>query len=161
MLTQSRLPPPPPLVAVYPSQPIYVSTAPRPPFPVFNLAPQLPPPASLSPRATRPDQQKLAYLQNIMHQYAEQNRPRLQLLHMRLHPRNTTADLHVPIPVPNIVTTSSDRKIDTGIQAEVPRQDGFFIEPGLFQVSFIFFYTKKKILFISINHSHFCVMLLV
>jgi hypothetical protein len=80
---------------------------------------------------------------------------------MRLHPRNTTADLHVPIPVPNIVTTSSDRKIDTGIQAEVPRQDGFFIEPGLFQVSFIFFYTKKKILFISINHSHFCVMLLV
>jgi hypothetical protein len=43
------------------------------------------------------------------------------------------------MPVRNVVTTSSDTKIDTGIQVEVPRQDGFIIEPGLFQVSFLFF----------------------
>jgi hypothetical protein len=80
-----------------------------------------------------------------MHQYAESNRPRLQLLQMRPHPRTTTtADLHVPMPAPNIVTKSADTKIDTGVQAEVPRQDGFMIEPGLFQVSFVFFYSGKK-----------------
>ena len=140
MITQSRLPPPP-SVAIYSSGPVYVPTAPRPPFPMLHMAPQLPPPASLSPRATRPDQQKLFYVQNMMQQYAESNRPRLQLLQMRSHPRiNTTADLNMPVPAPNIVTTSSDTKIDTGVQVEVPRQDGFVIEPGLFQVSFIFFF---------------------
>ncbi len=142
MFTQSRLPPP---VNVYPSGPIYVSTASRPPFPMLHIAPQLPSPASLSPRATRPDQQKSSYVQNIMHQYAEQNRPRLQLLQMRPYRRmDATTDLHVPMPAPNIVTRSSDTKIDTGIQVEVPRQDGFVIEPGLFQVSLIFFEIKKN-----------------
>ncbi len=137
MLIQSRLPPP---VTVYPSGPIYVSTAPRPPFPMLYIAPQLPSPASVSPRATRADQQKSSYVQNIMHQYAEQNRPRLQLLQMRPYRRtDATANLHVPMPALNVVTTSSDTKIDTGIQVEVPRQDGFVIEPGLFQVSLIFF----------------------
>jgi hypothetical protein len=52
---------------------------------------------------------------------------------------DATANLHVPMPALNVVTTSSDTKIDTGIQVEVPRQDGFVIEPGLFQVSLIFF----------------------
>jgi hypothetical protein len=139
MLTQSRLPQPPLPVAVYPSGAIYVQTAPRPPLPMLHFAPQLPPPASLSPRATRPEQQKLFYVQNIMQQYAEGNRPRLQLLQMRPHPRMNTADLNVPMPAPNIVTKSSDTKIDTGVQVEVPRQDGFVIEPGLFQVSLVFF----------------------
>ncbi len=139
MFTQPRLLPPPP-PPVYPSGPIYASTAPRPPLPMLHIATQLPPPASLSPQATRIDQQKLSYVQNMMHQYAGNNRPRLQLLHMRPHPRtDTTTDLHVPMPVRNVVTTSSDTKIDTGIQVEVPRQDGFIIEPGLFQVSFLFF----------------------
>jgi hypothetical protein len=139
MIIQSRLQPPP--VAVYPSGLIYMpTTTPRPPIPMLHLAPQLPPPASLSPQATRADQQRLFYVQNIMHQYADQNRPRLQLLQMRPRPRtNTTTELHIPMPAPNIVTTSSDTKVDAGIQAEVPRQDGFIIEPGLFQVSSIFF----------------------
>ncbi len=138
MMTQSRLQPPP--VAVYPSGPIYVPTISRPPLPMLHLAPQLPPPVSLSPQATRADHQKLSYVQNMMHQYADQNRPRLQLLQLRQRPRtNTAPDLHIPMPTPNIVTTSSDTKVDAGIQAEVPRQDGFIIEPGLFQVSFIYF----------------------
>ncbi len=145
MLTQPRIPPPPLPVAVYPSGQYHGSTILRPPLPMLHIATQLPPPAALSPQATRADQQKLSYVQNIMHQYAEGNRPRLQLLQMRPHPRTkTTDDLRVPMPVPNIVTTSSDTKIDTGIQVEVPRQDGFLIEPGLFQVSFVFFYLEKK-----------------
>jgi len=138
ILTQPRLPPPP-TVAVYPSGPIYVSTAPRPPIPMLHIAAQLPPPASLSPQATRADQQRLSYVQNIMQNYAQSNRPRLQLLQMRPHQRsNMTDNLQVPMPAPNIVTRSSDTKIDTGIQVEVPRQDGFVIEPGLFQVSLAF-----------------------
>ncbi|CAF2630558.1 unnamed protein product [Rotaria sp. Silwood2] len=138
MLTQARLPPPPPPppppVAVYPARPIYVPAAPRPPLPMLHFAPQLPPPVAISPRATRADQQKFSCVQNIMHQYAESNRPRLQLLQMRppLKTLNTT-QIDVPMPAPNIVTTSSDTKVDTGIQVEVPRQDGFVIEPGLFQ----------------------------
>lgn len=165
MFTQPRLPPPPPGPA-YPSGPIYVSTtAPRPPFAMLNLAPQLPPPTSLSPRATRADQQRLGYVQNIMNQYAEHNRPRLQLLQMRAPPRShPTTDLHIPMPVPNVVTTSWDTKVDTGIQAEVPRQDGFIIEPGLFQVrSFLscFFNRKTNNVSISIDYSHFYVMRLV
>jgi hypothetical protein len=83
----------------------------------------------------------------MMHQYAEGNRPRLQLLQMRAPPRTATTDLRLPMPAPNVVTTSADTKIDTGVQAEVPRQDGFLIEPGLFQVSFPL--TQKR-LFTSI-----------
>ncbi|CAF3863443.1 unnamed protein product [Adineta steineri] len=139
MFTQSRFPTPPqppPPVTVYPTGPVYVSSAPRPayPIPMLHLAPQLPPPVSLTPQATRADQQKLAYVQNIMHQFTDHNRPRLQLLQMRPHPRtHTNNDLQIPMPAPNIVSTSSDTKVDAGIQAEVPRQDGFIIEPGLFQ----------------------------
>jgi hypothetical protein len=92
----------------------------------------------------------------MMQQYAESNRPRLQLLQMRSHPRiNTTADLNMPMPAPNIVTTSSDTKIDTGVQVEVPRQDGFVIEPGLFQVSFIFFFLIKRTC-----HSYACILII-
>ncbi|CAF1551660.1 unnamed protein product, partial [Adineta steineri] len=139
MFTQSRFPmppQPPPPVTVYPTGPVYVSSTPRPayPIPMLHLAPQLPPPVSLTPQATRADQQKLAYVQNIMHQFTDHNRPRLQLLQMRPHPRtHTNNDLQIPMPAPNIVSTSSDTKVDAGIQAEVPRQDGFIIEPGLFQ----------------------------
>jgi hypothetical protein len=139
MLTQPRFPAPPSSVAAYPSGSRFVPAPPRPPVAMLHLAPQLPPPASLSPRATQADQQKSFYVQNIMQQYAEHNRPRLQLLQMRPHPRtNATADLNVPMPVPNIVTTSSDTRMDAGIQVEVPRQDGFLIEPDRFQVSFVF-----------------------
>jgi len=109
----------------------------HPPLPMLQMATQLPPPASLSPQATRVDQQKLAYVQNMMHHYAENNRPRLQLLQLRAPPRTTTNnELQIPMPASNIVTKSSDAKVDTGIQAVVPRQDGFILEPGLFQVSF-------------------------
>ena len=139
MLPQTRFIPTMPPVAVYPPRPVYVtvSTPPRSSYPMLHLAPQLPPPAALSPQATRADQQKLTYVQNIMHQYAEHNRPRLQLLQMRPHPRTTTtttADLQIPMPVPNIVSKSSDTKVDVDIQADLPRQDGFVLEPGLFQV---------------------------
>ncbi|UJR30925.1 hypothetical protein I4U23_018437 [Adineta vaga] len=135
MLTRVHLAPTAPSTAVYPPRALYVPTPPpRIPYPMLHLAPQLPPPVSLTPQATRIDQQKLVHVQNIMHQYAEHNRPRLQLLQMRPHPRTTTTtDLQIPMPAPNIVSTSSDTKIDTGIQAEMPRQDGFIIEPGLFQ----------------------------
>lgn len=136
ILTQSRL-----QTSVYPPAPVYIP-APvqiRPPLQMLQFAPQLPPPAALSPRATRADQQKSAYVQNIMHHYAEQNRPRLQLLQLRYHPQPApTANLTVPMPAHNVVTTSTDSKVDAGIQAEVPRQDGFILEPGLFQVSVVF-----------------------
>ena len=71
-----------------------------------------------------------------MQQYAEHHRPRLQLLQLRAHPRGPpTGDWSVPMPASNVVTQSSETKIDTGVQVEVPREDGFVIEPGLFQVS--------------------------
>ena len=156
MITQSRLPPPPPPVTVYPSGAMQISTMPRPPMPMLHLATQLPPPAALSPQATRLDRQKLTYVQNMMHQYADGNRPRLQLLQMRPHPRTTTTtDLHVPMPAPNGLTRSSDTKIDTGIQVEVPRQDGFLIEPGLFQVSFHSFNENRKLFILNLHFSHF------
>ena len=134
--TQARIAAPPP-IAVYAPAPIPVSAPPRGPLPMLHMASQLPPPAALSPQATPADRQKLYYVQNMMNQYAGSHRPRLQLLQMRAPPRTNT-DFQVPMPVPNIVTKSTDTKVDTGIQAEVPRQDGFIIEPGLFQVSFYF-----------------------
>lgn len=134
--TQARLAAPPP-VAIYAPAPAPVSALPRPPLPMLHMASQLPPPASLSPQASPADRQKLYYVQNMMNQYAGSNRPRLQLLQMRAPPRTNT-DFHVPMPAPNVVTTSTDTKVETGIQVEVPRQDGFIIEPGLFQVSFYF-----------------------
>ena len=73
-----------------------------------------------------------------MHQYAEQNRPRLQLLQLRYHPQAQpplAPTMQVPMPASNVLSTSTETKVDTGVQAEVPRQDGFFLEPGLFQVS--------------------------
>ena len=117
--------------------PVYIPIPPRPPLPSLHLQPQLPPPASLSPLATRADQQKFAVVQNVMQQYAGQHRPRLQLLQLRVPPqlRPPGPDLNVPMPAPNVVTTSTDTKVDKDVQAEVPRQDGFIIEPGLFQVS--------------------------
>ena len=134
VVTHARLGAPPP-IAVYAPPPAPVSTPPRPPFPMLHMATQLPPPTSLSPQATPADRQKLYYVQNMMQQYAGNNRPRLQLLQMRAPPRtNNTTEFQVPMPAPNVVTTSTDTKVHTGIQAEVPRQDGFIIEPGLFQV---------------------------
>ncbi|CAF1984679.1 unnamed protein product [Rotaria magnacalcarata] len=131
-VTQTRLPLPAAPVTVYPPRSAYISP-PR-PLAMLHLAPQLPPPASLSPRATRADQQKFVCVQNLMEHYANSNRPRLQLLQMRPRPRtNDTTDLNIPMPTSNVVTKSSDTKVDTGIQVEVPRQDGFVIEPGLFQ----------------------------
>lgn len=116
--------------------PIYIPVPPRPPLPSLHLAPQLPPPASLSPRATRADQQKFSVVQNIMQQYVGQHRPRLQLLQLRHHPElRSGPDLNIPMPAPNVVMTSTDTKVDKDIQVEVPRQDGFVIEPGLFQVN--------------------------
>lgn len=134
VVTHARLAAPPP-IAVYAPPPMPVSAPLHPPLPMLHMATQLPPPTSLSPQATPADRQKLYYVQNMMQQYAGNNRPRLQLLQMRAPPRtNNNTDFQVPMPAPNIVTTSTDTKVNTGIQAEVPRQDGFMIEPGLFQV---------------------------
>ncbi|CAF4834973.1 unnamed protein product, partial [Rotaria magnacalcarata] len=79
--TQTRLPLPAAPVTVYPPRSAYISP-PR-PLAMLHLAPQLPPPTSLSPRATRADQQKFVCVQNLMEHYANSNRPRLQLLQMR------------------------------------------------------------------------------
>lgn len=140
--------PPPPITAYHPTQP-YVPVAPR-PLAMLHLPPQLPPPVAISPQAVRLEQQKHSFVQNIMQQYVETNRPRLQLLQMRPHRRTTeTNELMIPMPAPNVVTKSTENKVDAGIQAEVPRQDGFVIEPGLFQVSYFTFKTPNKSCFVS------------
>lgn len=158
---QPRLvvPPAPPVPAIVPVY-IPVPPAPRQPLPTLHLAPQLPPPASLQPHATRADQQRSNLVHNVMHQFAEQHRPRLQLLQLRPHPQirqPPPPELTIPMPAPNVVTTSTETKIDAGIQAEVPRQDGFVIEPGLFQVSQRLYSYARCLLF----HRHFFEMLLV
>ena len=105
------------------------------PIPRLQFAPQLPAPAALSPRSTRADQEKNAYVQNVMSKYGEQARPRLQLLQLRPPaslPNNP--QLNVPMPAPNVLTTSSENKVETGVQVEVPRRDGYEMDPELFKV---------------------------
>ncbi|CAF0987159.1 unnamed protein product, partial [Didymodactylos carnosus] len=82
------------------------------------------------------EQQKHSFVHNIMQRYAELNRPQLQLLRMR--PPQTHSDTIEPLPLPttNIVSSSADaqkEKVHIAVQAEVPRQDGYMLEPGLFQ----------------------------
>ena len=140
MPTQVRLPAYPSQFADYIPRTMQIPTPPRLLLPMLYLAPQPAPLVSASPRPTRTDQKKLSYVQSIMQKFSENNRSHLQLLEMRSHPKmDDTADLAVPMPASNIVTTSSDTKIEKDTSAETPRKDGFYIERDTFQVGPIFY----------------------
>jgi hypothetical protein len=131
---------PPPILAVpfYSARPVVPNYSSLYRMPIPHVPPQLSPPTSLPAYAAHHDQQKPFHVQNMAASSTDNHRPRLQLLQLRSNPSKNTAipDLVVPMPAPNIVTTSTETKSNAATQVDVPRKDGFILEPDMFQVSF-------------------------